>query len=83
MIEQYIEQLVEIAKDDGRVGDSARHTLGCVKLYQSGELSAEAATHNLTSILNRVTLDITLEEHNRQNILNNLIILVSNNINNV
>lgn len=80
---QYIEQLTEIAKNDDRVGDSARHTLGCVKLYQSGELSAEAATHNLTSILNRVTLDITLDEHNKQNILNNLIILVSNNINNV
>jgi hypothetical protein len=83
-MEQYISQLENIANsDDDWTGVSAIHVLGCIRLYQSGELSAEAATHNLKSIQNRTKLDISLEDHNKQDVLNNLIILVSNIINKV
>lgn len=83
-MEQYISQLENIANsEDDWTGTSAIHVLGCIRLYQSGELTAEATTHNLTSIQNRSKLDISLEDHNKQDTLNNIIIHVSNIINKV
>jgi hypothetical protein len=80
---QYLTQLEEITSTDDWIGSSARNVLDFVNLYKAGELPVEAVRHNLQTIQHRSVDSISLEEFERKNILNNLIIHVLNVIDNV
>jgi hypothetical protein len=79
----YLAQLEEIASAEDWIGSAARNVLDFVNIYKAGELPVEAARHNLQTIQHRSVDSITLEEFERKNVLNNLIINVLNVIDNV
>lgn len=82
-MDQHLAQIEEIATADDWIGSSARNVLDFVNLYKVGELPVEAARHSLQTVQHRSVNSITLEEFERKNILNNLIINVLNVIDNV
>jgi len=79
----YLVEIEEIATADDWIGSSARNVLDFINLYKAGELPVEAARHNLQTIQYRSVDNISLEEFERKNVLNNLIIRVLNVIDNV
>jgi hypothetical protein len=80
---QHLAKIEEMTAAEDWIGSSARNVLDFVNLYKSGELPVEAARHSLQNIQYRSVDSITLEEFERKNILNNLIINVLNVIDNV
>jgi hypothetical protein len=80
---QHLAQIEEIANTEDWIGSSAKNVLDFVNLYKAGELPVEAARHCLQTVQHRSVDSITLEEFERKNVLNNLIINVLNTIDNV
>ena len=78
-----LEQIQTFTEIDDWIGSSARNVLDFVNLYNARELPVEAARHSLQTVQHRSVNNISLEEFERKNNLNNLIINVLNVIDNV